>query len=218
MWAINQLAKALVVQPHFWQYSTRLKFSKTALCTDYLRNLKETKTKHMKTTLAALALLGFVACNQPATEKAATTTEEEPVTLPAKIMYDGKAEIGKTANLATVMQWNNYMIAGAVDSAGTLLADTLTAMLADGTNMTLVHDSAVAMLKQWRGSMDSAKQVYGAAFPVDNTTRGDEWVVQWTTETYYLKNGKAEKHGIAESYRLKGGKIREITQYARPIK
>jgi hypothetical protein len=188
-----------------------------ALCTDYLRNLKETKTKHMKTTLAVLALIGFTACNQPATEKAATTTEEAAVTLPAKIMYEGKAAIGKMSNLVTVMQWNKYMIAGMVDSAGALIADTLTTTLGDGKSMTLVHDSAVAMLKQWRGTMDSATQVYGAAFPVDNTTKGDEWVVQWTNETYYLKGGKKESHALAESYRMKGGKIREISQYARPI-
>lgn len=171
----------------------------------------------MKTTFALLALIGFAACNQPAKEKTATTSEEAAVTLPAKIMYEGKAEIGKMSNLATVMQWNTYMIAGLVDSAGTLIADSLTTTLADGKKMTLAKDSAIAMLKQWRSTMDSATQVYGAAFPVDNSTKGDEWVVQWTDETYYMKGGKKEHYGLAESYRLKGGKIREISQYARPI-
>ncbi len=187
------------------------------MCTDYLRNLKETKTKHMKTTLAVLALISFIACNQPATEKAATSTEDAAVTLPAKIMYEGKAAIGNMANLATVMHWNKFMIAGQVDSAGTLIADTLTTTLGDGKSMTLVHDSAIAMLKQWRGTMDSANQVYGAAFPVDNTTKGDEWVLQWTTETYHLKTGKTEKYSLFESYRMKDGKIREISQFARPV-
>ncbi len=171
----------------------------------------------MKTTLALLALISFAACNQPAAEKTATSTEDAAVTLPAKIMYDGKAEIGNMSNLATVMQWNKFMIAGMVDSAGTLIADTLTSTLGDGKRSVLVRDSAIAMLKQWRGTMDSATQVYGAAFPVDNTTRGDEWVLQWTDETYYIKGGKKEHYSLFESYRMKGGKIREISQFARPV-
>jgi uncharacterized Zn ribbon protein len=170
----------------------------------------------MKQLLAALVLISFAACNQSTTDKGATN-EEAPVTLPSKIMYDGKAEMGKMSNLVTVMQWNKWMVAGEIDSAGTLIADTLTTTLADGKMMTLVKDSAIAMLKQWRSTMDSATQVYGAAFPVNNSTKGDEWVVQWTDETYYLKGGKKEHYALAESYRMKGGKIREVSQYARPV-
>ena len=52
---------------------------------------------------------------------------------------------------------------------------------------------------------------------VDNKDVGDEWVIQWTTESYFYKTGKSETVNLNESYRLVNGKVREISQYARVV-
>lgn len=166
-----------------------------------------------KILFASFAALSLVACNssdEKALVKDAATAE---VALPADMLYKGTSAMGNRENIATVMKWNDAIISGKVDDAAAYTADSLTVTLADGTHMEMAKDSAIAMLKGWRGSMDSASQQYTTAIAVDNTTVGDEWVVQWITEKYHYKDGKTVEVALSESFLLKDGKIRRILQY-----
>jgi uncharacterized lipoprotein NlpE involved in copper resistance len=164
------------------------------------------------------ALVTLMACNNAANKTATdVTSKTSSVDLPVPVAYKGTVALGNNENIVTVMKWNTHMIAGRVDSAGALIADSMFVNLADGSSFSLSHDSAVAMLKGWRTGMDSANQKYVAAIAVDNTTAGDQWVIQWTDETYYRAGGKNEHVLLSENYLLKNGKIRQVNQYARAV-
>ncbi|HSU51852.1 MAG TPA: hypothetical protein VLJ41_14705 [Segetibacter sp.] len=177
-----------------------------------------------KVFLSVTVFLLLIACNNPGdklepkiADAGATSDTVANAVLPVPVLYKGTPAIGKSENIATVMTWNKNLIEGKVDSIAQFIADSLTVTLADGTHMELSHDSAVAILKNFRKSMDSASQQYYTAIAVDNKTVGDEWVIQWTNETYHYKGGKKEQANICESYLLKNGKIRQIGQYAQKM-
>jgi hypothetical protein len=168
-----------------------------------------------KILFASFSLLFILSCKEKEDHKDDVSSKK--VELPVEVMYKGTAAIGNPENMVTVMNWNKNMISGDVTAAGNLIADSLTVTLSDGMHVELAHDSAVAFLGGWRSSMDSAKQSYGAIIAVDNKDAGDEWVIQWTKESYFYKTGKSETVNLNESYRLVNGKIREVSQYARAV-
>ncbi len=109
---------------------------------------------------------------------------EAKVTLPFKMNYDGTPAIGKTQNIATVMNFNGDFIAGKLDNIGSYLADSVHLIFEDGKEMNTVRDTVVALIKDWRGSMTGAKQSYISAVALDNKDKGDEWVFQWIDESH----------------------------------
>jgi len=172
-----------------------------------------------KLLFIATVLLAF-ACNHEQKNDAKTPEASPPaakVSLPAKMSYDGTAAIGKSENIATVMNFNLDFIAGKFDNYANYLADSVTYTLADGSRYNSVRDSAIAAIKAWRESMTDAKQSYISAIAVDNTEKGDEWVMQWIDESHDYKDGKKEHMVLHEDYRLVNGKIREMFQYAQAI-
>lgn len=174
----------------------------------------------MRKILLIATSLFVIACNnEKSTESKASedTTATSKVTLPAKMSYDGSATIGKTENIATVMNFNLDFIAGKFDNYASYLADSVTYTLADGSKFNNVRDSAIAAIKGWRESMTDARQSYISAFAVDNKDKGDEWVMQWIDEAHDYKDGKKEHLILHEDYRLVNGKIREMFQYAQAI-
>lgn len=164
----------------------------------------------------SVSVLFLFSCKNDS-EKMSNENSSKKIELPVDVMYKGTASIGNPENMVVVMNWNKALISGDLVTVGSLIADSLTATLADGMHVELSHDSAVAFLNGWRSSMDSAKQTYNAIIAVDNKDAGDEWVIQWIKETYHFKGGKSETHLLNESYRLVNGKIREISQYARAV-
>ncbi len=148
-----------------------------------------------------------------------STASEAKVTLPFKMSYEGTPSIGKTENIATVMNFNGDFIAGKLDNIGSYLADSVHLVFEDGTEMNTVRDSVVAQIKEWRSSMTDAKQSYIAAVALnlDKKDKVDEWVFQWIDESHDYKDGKKEHHIYHEDYLLKNGKIREMYQYAQGV-
>jgi len=156
----------------------------------------------------------LVACGSNLVETAAPS---DSLLFPMELTYQGAPAIGDMANVQTVMEWNKRLSELNTD-LGDLLADTVTWHLYDGTEMTSSRDSTLSVIKGLITNMDSVNLIYTAVVPIDVTPldKGkDEWVVSWTNETYYLKNGKKEHHFIHEDYKLVGGLIREVFQYAR---
>ena len=174
--------------------------------------------------LLAMAIFCLLSCNNEKTteknDKAETPEVKAPetkVTLPFKMSYDGTPAIGKTENITTVMNFNGDFIAGKLDNIGSYLADSVHLVFEDGKDLNTVRDSAVALIKEWRTSMTGAKQSYISAVALDNKDKGDEWVFQWIDESHDYKDGKKEHHIYHEDYLLKGGKIRELYQYAQGV-
>jgi hypothetical protein len=176
--------------------------------------------KKMLFVAAGLFVFGCNSPKEPDTQKPAEAEVKEAdtkITLPAKIFYDGTATIGKTENIAVVMNFNLDFIAAKLDNLGSYCADSVTYTLADGTYFNGVRDSAVAIVKAWRESMTAARQSYIYAIAVDNKDKGDEWVMQWIDEEHDYKNGKKEHMNLHEDYRMVNGKIREIFQYSQAV-
>ncbi len=174
----------------------------------------------MKKNFFIATAIFLFACNNEKTSEskpADDTTASSKVSLPAKMTYEGTATIGKTENIATVMNFNLDFIAGKFDNYPSYLADSVTYTLADGSTFNNVKDSAIAAIKAWRESMSDAKQSYISAIAVDNKEKGHEWVIQWIDESHDYKEGKKEHMILHEDYRLENGKIRELYQYAQAI-
>ncbi len=167
----------------------------------------------------ATAIFLFSCNNESKTANKTDETKdpEAKVNLPFKMSYDGTPSIGKSENIATVMNFNGDFIAGKLDNIGSYLADSVHLVFEDGKEMNTVRDSVVALIKEWRGSMTDAKQSYISAVALDNKDKGDEWVFQWIDETHNYKDGKTEHHIYHEDYLLKDGKIRDMYQYAQGV-
>jgi len=137
--------------------------------------------------------------------------------LPAEVMYPVNPAPGNQKNVVTVMNWNKAIISGNVDDCAAYTADTMKITLADGFETKLARDSAVAFIKGWRSSMDSAKQTYVVVYAIDNVLDKTEWVMQWADESYFYKNGKNETLALHEVYKMDQGKISEVHQYAQAV-
>jgi hypothetical protein len=170
--------------------------------------------------ILAAAIFIIAGCNQKESDTATKTDGKDTaatVVLPVKMSYEATPVIGKTENVVTVINFNTQFIAANFENFTSFLADSVTFTLADGSRFNGVRDSAIAVMKQWRGSMTDAKQSYISAIAVDNKDKGDQWVFQWIDEEHNYKDGKREHMILHEDYRLVSGKIREMFQYAQAI-
>jgi len=165
-----------------------------------------------KIFLIVLLVVCMSACEKKASESASAAPE--PVTLPLEVSYKGTPVIGSMKNAKIVMEWNKAF-SELNPEIGVFLADTVTWHMADGTELTATRDSAMVQIKKFMGSLSNMKIEYVAIMPADNPDQKHEWVFSWTDETYTYKDGKVEQQSIHEDYRIEGGKIREIFQYAR---
>src|SRR5664279_1126684 len=141
----------------------------------------------MKKLFYIAAVFFLFSCNNQNTttdKTAEVKTADTSISLPFKMAYEGTPSIGKTENIATVMNFNGDFIAGKMDNIGSYLADSVHVVFADGTEENTVRDSIVAHIKAWRASMTDAKQTYISAVAVDNKDKGDQWVFQWIDESH----------------------------------
>lgn len=170
--------------------------------------------KKLIVTLAA-AIAIFSGCKQQ--EAKVASSRETPANLPMPLSYSGKSEFGSAENQITVMKWNKFMGERNVDSAFTLIADSLTVNLADGAVLNTSRDSAKKVVMGMMQTMKAIKLQYIAALPINVTDKGDEWVLSWTDEAYDHNDGKKTHFIMHEDYLLKNGKIRLVNQYSRTV-
>jgi hypothetical protein len=154
----------------------------------------------------------MISCTEKKTD--APVEETAAITLPMEVTYTGKTEMGSWDNVKTVMDWNKRVSEMNTD-LGDLLADSVTIHLADGMEFDAPRDTVVNILKSFMGELTGLKLTYIAAVPMNNVDKNHEWVFSWTDETFTYKDGRVEHTFIHEDYRLEGGKIREVFQYAR---
>lgn len=175
----------------------------------------------MKQLCILAAGLFLLSCNEKKEDEKKdsmeTTTAPADIKLPLEVAYKGTPALGSWDNATIVMNFNTAFINGDMAKMGSMLADSVTFTLADGNNFNGTRDSAVAIVTNWRQSMTDAKQSYIAIVPLNNTTTKDEWVFQWIDEEHNYKDGKKEHNILHEDYRLVGGKIRQINQYAQAV-
>lgn len=175
----------------------------------------------MKKLFVFVAAAFMLSCNNEKTKEGVVpgdpATTGAKVTLPQKMVYEGTPAVGKTENIVVVMNFNTDFVAGKLDNIGSYLADSVHAVFGDGTEVNTTRDSMVAVIRAWRGSMDSAKQTYISAVALDNKDMNHEWVFQWIDEEHNYKDGKKEHLIYHEDYRLEKGKIREVFQYQQAV-
>ena len=171
-----------------------------------------------KILFVSFCFLSFISCKEKedGDDKNAMKNSTK-VELPSAVMYPVTPEPGNPENMVTVMNWNKAIISGNVDAAAAYTADSMKVILANGFEANLSKDSAIAFIKGWRNSMDSAKQPYTVIFAIDNKEDKTEWVMQWANETYYYKNGKTESENLHEVYKLDKGKVCEVHQYQQAV-
>lgn len=153
-------------------------------------------------------------------DKEAMVKSETEVALPMPVAYKGASSIGSNANTVTVMNWNKWLSNRQLDSAFSLLADSVTVRLASGEMFNTTADSMKTIIRGYFGEMTATNIQYVAVLPVDvklDNGVTDQWVLSWTDEEYTMKDGKKEHNIIHEDYRLVNGKIREVNQYARKL-
>jgi len=160
----------------------------------------------------------LLSCNS---ETAKEGNKEAEVAMPMEVAYKGKPAIGSDENTIKVMNWNKWLSSGKLDSAFTLLADSVTIRLKDGDEFNTTADSAKKTIQAYFSAISSANIQYVAVLPVDvklSADKTDQWVLSWTDESYLMKNGSRDHNIIHEDYRLVNGKIREINQYGRIVR
>ena len=167
--------------------------------------------------LPAVMLLGIslASCKDTAMVKSETETA-----LPMPVAYIGEPSVGSNTNTVTVMNWNRYLSQGKLDSAFTLLADSITVRMSGGEMINTTRDSAKAIMNTFFNNLSQITIQYVAVVPIDvklSDTNTDQWVLSWTDEEYVMKDGKTEHILIHEDYRLVNGKIREVNQYKREV-
>ncbi len=171
----------------------------------------------MLPTMVILSTI-FLACNSKTANESKTETV---VALPMEVVYKGKPSIGSDENTIKVMNWNKWLSSDKLDSAFTLLADSVTIRLKDGDEFNTTADSAKKIIRGYFSGISSANIQYVAVLPVDvklSADKSDQWVLSWTDESYLMKNGSRDHNIIHEDYRLVNGKIREINQYGRIVR
>jgi len=175
----------------------------------------------MKQLFILAAGVFILSCNEKKEDEKkegmGTETAAADIKLPLEVSYKGTPALGSWDNATTVMNFNTAFINGDKDKMGSLLADSVTFTMADGSGFNGIRDSALAVITNWRQSMTDAKQSYIAIVPLNNTTTKDEWVFQWIDEEHNYKDGKKDHAILHEDYRLVGGKIRQINQYAQAV-
>ena len=98
----------------------------------------------MKKLFYIAAVFFLFSCNNQNTttdKTAEVKTADTSISLPFKMAYEGTPSIGKTENIATVMNFNGDFIAGKMDNIGSYLADSVHVVFADGTEENAVRDS-----------------------------------------------------------------------------
>jgi hypothetical protein len=176
--------------------------------------------KKIEFAVVLFMAIAICSCKDKAADTVESRSQVSNEDLPMPVSYKGQSSIGSNNNTVVVMNWNKYVSMGQIDSAFTLLADSVAINLADGTTFNTKSDSIKTILHAYVNNMKSMKIQYVAVLPIDVKTSGtqtDEWVLSWTDEEFTMKDGSVEHNIVHEDYRLVNGKIRQVNQYARKV-
>lgn len=173
-------------------------------------------------TLLAAVVLFVAACNNGAANKEETKTTETKTAVAGAhaANYSSSFEMGDMAlaNAAVLNSWKNWE-ASKFDGLSDFLADSVTALYADGTIFVGPKDSMIANWKKTRSSLTSVVDSIDAYLPVRSTDKNENWALIWVNE--YSTNAKGVKDTIAyqETWRFnKQGKADMVLQFQRTRK
>jgi hypothetical protein len=171
--------------------------------------------------LVCLSILAGCNSNQPAQtepEKPATdSVVVQNINSPYEIQYSSKFAMGNPKYAENVLTlWKDYDN-GTLSAHKEFFADTVTALLSDGTNIHTTRDSLIAAVQAHRSSMTTAVDRVDAVMAVKSTDKNEDWVLIWGTEIDTHKNGKIDSVGLQETWRInKDGKADLLFQFMRP--
>lgn len=162
-----------------------------------------------------VALFFITACSTATRESA-----EEVVGFPEDTQkYNNLASftMGDNASYDVVRQWNEGIIAGDADKLASLLADSISVYLWDGTIFNTTRDSLMTIVKGMLGSINDLEIISHAGMAINSTDQGDEWGLSWATEQYTDAEGNPLRINFQENWLIENGKARSIRQYAQLI-
>jgi ketosteroid isomerase-like protein len=179
------------------------------------------KYTHMKHVFAILAValffsLSFTANAQKKSKGATQTSMQDNSNLPYTAMYSSNFQMGNSKYSRMVLDaWKAYDD-NAFDRITDMIADTVTAIMPDGS-MIKGKEAFLSAIKSYRGGFATAASTVDAWVPIKSTDKGDDIVCIWGSETDTKSDGTSQKVDLHELWAFnKDGKLFFFRQFAGP--
>lgn len=183
----------------------------------------------MKKFISLLALSAVLFSCTGTTEKksdesatpavASTVKPNEPaLEMPFTARYSSNfSQDVSEADVKTVLDSYKYWASGDVDALGTIMADTATIEMADGTSKVM---SNADLKKFWKAGRDSITNVKITmeAWTKIKSDKGDPIVLTWYQENDTYKSGRVDSATYHDINVMKNGKIVMYATYKKPKK
>ena len=173
----------------------------------------------MKKILIMVAVVILSACNsnEPKVESmqsGSDSTKIADVTYPYEIMYSSKFEIANPKYGKMILDlwkdWDNGDLSAHKDN----FADSLEMHTADGSIMSGMRDSVLAIAQGSRNTLASAVSRVHSITALKSIDKDDNWALVWGMETDTDKKGKVDSFYLQETWRFnKADKIDRLYQF-----
>jgi len=177
----------------------------------------------MRKILSVLAIAIFItSCNQQTSaveekKDAGTATKEakkDDLNYAFKAAYSSSFEIGDPQNAKIVLDiWKAYQD-NKLEDTKAFWADSVTLQFANGFTFRGNPDSVLAGGKADRNNYTALTDSIDAWISTKSIDRNEEWVCVWAREYSTDKKGKKDTSNLQEIWRLKGGKVNFMAQFA----
>lgn len=149
-------------------------------------------------------------------KSAMQTSMSENSDMPYTAMYSSKFQMGNPKFSHMVLNaWKAYDD-NMFDNMGDLIADTVTAIMPDGS-VIKGKDAFLNGIKSYRGGFSSAKSTVDAWVPLKSVDKGDDIVFIWGGETDTKTDGTTQKVDLHEIWAFnKDGKLFFFRQFSGP--
>lgn len=129
--------------------------------------------------------------------------------------YSGHFEIMEDTNVGTVEGWVDAIVDKNWDKAGDFLADSISIIFPDGSELIATSDSLISRLSNSLREVDYEINETGI-IPMRSTVQNDEWVLTWSSEQQ--KRGDEINSWVSHrAYLLVDGKIAFVRQFSRSV-
>jgi len=171
-------------------------------------------------SVLAIAVIVFSCNQQSAVEQkkddnpAKSEAKKDTLNYPFKAAYSSSFEMGDPNNAKIVLDiWKAYQD-NKLEDTKALWADSVTLQFYNGFTFHGGPDSVVAAGKADRNNYTAVTASIDAWISTKSTDRNEEWVCVWAREYSTNKKGKKDTSNLQEIWRLKGGKVNFMAQFA----
>ncbi len=162
------------------------------------------------------AILLLTACGEPATETPAPAAAEEQVNYVYTIEKPDQWEMGSKKNteiaLMALKGWETNNVAGTAQYWGDSVL-----MEFDNFSQKLGHDSAMAMITNYRASLKNAVITMHDFESVISKDKESEYVSLWYTQVVTDMKGNIDSVAVMNDLKFKNGKIIQLDEKVRKL-